>query len=345
VPFGGALSAGIGAGTSLLGGIFGSKAAKNAAKAQQQNAQQVVNLTSKAVSNAQTGVTDAASTAAGDVNNATGAGLQSLATGTAGANDILSNQSTNLQNLYNPFIKAGTDSLTSLQSLAGPGGPLSQQFQFDPNDVSKNPGYQFTLKQGQDAIQRAAAAQGNLFSTGTLKSLAGYTAGTANQYENQFYNQALNTFNTNRQGVLSQIGTLQGLAGLGAGATSGAASGTSALAGQQANNLFGGGEFGANLGLQGAATAGGFGLQGATTAGGYGLQGAQIEGNALTAGANAKAAGTVGSTNSWLNALNGGTNNILQYLATPGGFGGQTGNGSGSYQGYNPTPYSTTTAW
>lgn len=284
----------------MLGGIFGGKAAKNAAKIQAQNAQKVVDLTKGAVTDAQTGVKDA-----------TGAGLQSLAAGTAGANDILGSASTNLQSLYNPFIKAGTDSVSSLQSLAGPGGPLSQQFSFDPNDVSNNPGYQFTLKQGHDAIQRAAAAQGNLFSTGTLKSLAGYTAGTANQYENQFYNQALNTFNTNRQGVLSQIGTLQGLAGLGANATGGVASGQTALAGQQAQNLFGGSEFGANLGLQGAATAGG-----------YGLTGADIEGRALTGGANAQAAGTVGSTNSWLSALNNGTNNILQSLAMrPGGGG------------------------
>ena len=291
MPLGGALAAGIGG--SLINGIFGSKSAKSAAATQAANAQKVAALTGTAVTGAQ-----------GGVNDAVGAGLQGLATGTAGANDVLSNQSTNLQNLYQPFINAGTSSLNSLQSLAGPNGPLSQQFSFDPNSTAQNPGYQFTLQQGQQAIQRAAAAQGNLFSTGTLKSLAGYTAGTANQYENQFYNQALNTFNTNRQGVLSQIGTLQGLAGLGGQATSGAASGTTALAGQQAGNLFNQGTAGANLGLQGA-----------TAAGGFGVQGAQIEGNALTGGANATAAGTVGSTNSWLSALNGGTNNILQYLA------------------------------
>lgn len=308
------ISAGVSAGGSLLSGVIGSKAAKNAAKTQQQNAQQVVGLTGTAVNNAQAGVNNAVQQGQAGVTDATNAGLQSLATGTAGANQTLANSSTQQQALYNPYINAGTSSLNSLQSLAGPNGPLSQQFSFDPNSTAQNPGYQFTLQQGQQAIQRAAAAQGNLFSTGTLKSLAGYTAGTANQYENQFYNQALNTFNTNRQGVLSQIGTLQGLAGLGAGATQGAAGAIGNTSAQQAQNTFGGGEFGANLGLQGATTAGNYGLQGAATAGGYGLQGAQIEGQALTGGANAAAAGTVGAANSWQQALGGGTNALTQYL-------------------------------
>ena len=329
MPFGGALSAGIGAGTSLLGGIFGGKAANNAAKIQAQNAQKVAGMATDAanagvagVNSAVGGVKDATATGTTDLANATGSGLQAIASGTSGATGALTDAQKQILSLYQPYINSGSTAINGLQSLASPNGPLSQQFSFNPTDLQNDPGYQFTLQQGQQALQRSAAAQGNLFSSGTLKSLAGYTTGTANQYFNDAYNRAANTFNINRQGTLSQIGTLQGLAGLGSSATGGAASGVGSTAGQSANIIASGGtnlanyglqgtSLGANLGLQGA----GLGLQGAATAGQFGLTGAQIAGNALTGGANAQAAGTVGATNSWLNALNGGTNSTLQYLA------------------------------
>jgi|SRR5579885_1211802 len=337
MPFGGALSLGIGAGSSLLSGIFGGKGASKAAQIQAANAQKVAGMATDAANSgiagvkgatdsAVSGVTGATNNGTADIANATRAGLQSIAAGTSGATGTLTDAQKQILSLYQPYLNQGGTALTSLQQLASPTGPLSQQFSFNPTDLQNDPGYQFTLQQGQQALQRSAAAQGNLFSGGTLKSLANYTTGTANQYFNDAYNRAANTFNINRQGVLSQIGTLQGLAGLGSSATSGAASGVGGLSGQLANTLFQGGTtgaqfglsgtgLGANLGLQGATTAGGLGLQGATTAGQFGLTGAQIAGNALTGGANAQSAGTVGATNSWLNALNNGTNATLQYLA------------------------------
>jgi hypothetical protein len=63
------------------------------------------------------------------------------------------------------------------------------------------PGYQFALQQGQQGVSRAAAAGGNLYSTGTLNQLdqnaQGYASGQYNNYVSQ----------------------LMGLAGLGASAT------------------------------------------------------------------------------------------------------------------------------
>lgn len=322
MPFGGALSAGIGAGTSLLGGIFGGKAAEKAAKIQQQNAQNVANLATNAANTASSGVNTATTTGTTNVANATGAGLQAIATGTGAAANTLTGAQGQILGLYQPEINAGTAALSSalptLQQLTSTSGPLSKQFSFNPNDLSSNPGYQFTLQQGQQAIQRAAAAQGNLFSGGTLKSLANYTTGAANQYFNTAYNQALSTYQANQQNALSQIGSLQGLAGLGTNlaesGTAGAAGGVGSTASQLASTLYGGGANAAQFGLSGTGLGANLGLQGAATAGQFGLTGAQIAGNALTGGANAAAAGTVGATNSWLNALNSGTNSTLQYL-------------------------------
>jgi hypothetical protein len=70
-------------------------------------------------------------------------------------------------------------------------------FGFDPTQVANNPGYQFALQQGQNAIQSSAAAKGTLLGTGTLKDLANYGAGAAYQGEGQLFNQGLQGFQTN----------------------------------------------------------------------------------------------------------------------------------------------------
>jgi hypothetical protein len=262
------------------------------------------------------------------------------------ANSTLQNYLAQQQQLYQPYQQTGTNSLAQLQQLTGPGGPLTNQFSAPTAASLTNPnnpataGYEFTLQQGQQALQRQAAASGSLFSTGTQKSLANYTTGTANQYYNTAYNQALSTFQTNQQQALNQIGSLQSLAGLGSTANTNAANALGTSAQLQSGNTLGGTTAASQLGLSGTEAASGTSLAGATTAGQFGLQGAQIAGQALTNQGNAAAAGTVGSTNAWLNALNGGTNALSQYSAYQNGvynpyFGG------GSLAG--ATPYGTQT--
>lgn len=250
---GGALSGG----GSILSGILGSDASENAAAQQEKAQQQVFNTTAAAVQGGQANV---------------------------GANIGIANQDLgNASNLFNPYVSQGQTALNSLQGLiSGPNSPLVTPFSFTQADLQNSPGYQFTLQQGQQAIQRAAAAQGGLFSSGTLKSLAGYTTGTADQYFNSAYNQALGTYNTNTNTALQKISSLQNLANLGYGAT-GAQAG---LAGQQAANSLQGAEFGSQLGLEGA----------------------QAEGGALSAQGNAAAAGTIGSTNALTQGIAGATN-------------------------------------
>jgi hypothetical protein len=260
-------AAGISAGGSIISGLLGSNAAENAASEQEKAQQQVFNTTAQAVQG-------------GQANVGANVGI---------ANQILGNASS----LYSPYVQQGQTATNSIQNLlSGQGSNLNTPFSFTQADLPNSPGYQFTLQQGQQAIQRAAAAQGGLFSSGTLKSLAGYATGTANQYFNDAYNQALGTYNTNTNTALQKISSLQNLANLGYSGTSAQAG----LAGQQATNSLQGAEFGSELGVQGA----------------------QAEGGALTAQGNAAAAGTIGSTNALTQGIAGGANAVGSGLTLQG---------------------------
>lgn len=55
-----------------------------------------------------------------------------------------------------------------------------------PGEFTESPGYQFTLGEGQKAIERAAAARGGLQSPATQKALAQYATGLASQEYDSF---------------------------------------------------------------------------------------------------------------------------------------------------------------
>lgn len=280
-------SAALGLGSSVISGVLGKSAADKAAEQQVKSQQQVIDTTKGAVAGGQS-----------DVTNATGQ-----------ANDVLGQSLDRQTNLYKPFVDAGTSSLTSLQDLASPTGELSKQFSFNPSDLASDPGYAFTLKQGQDAIARANASRGNLFSGSTLKSLADYTTGVSNTYFGDAFNRAQQTFNTNRQGALSRISTLQALAGMGLSGTAGSSGAIGDVASRESSNLVGSGNTRANLAMQGA----------------------DITGRALTSQGNSQAAATVGGTNAITGAISNGSRALNDFLmlrginggnATPSGYGG-----------------------
>ena len=81
-----------------------------------------------------------------------------------------------------------------------PGVPKFSYGNFTPPDaaaVYADPGYQFRLSQGEQALQQSAAGKGLLRSGGTLKDILNYGQNYAsNEYENA-YNRALSTFQTN----------------------------------------------------------------------------------------------------------------------------------------------------
>lgn len=238
--------------------------------------------TSKAV-NAQVNAGNTADTTLGaglaagqaGITNATAAGQS----GVTGALD-----STNAA--YSPYLAAGSQGITSLASQLAPGGDLTTQFSAPTAaQAEATPGYQFQLSQGEQGINRAAAAGGSApGSGGTEAALSQYNQGLAATNYNNVYNQALTTFQTNHANNL-------------AGATTLANAGETALPGYTASNL-GGAEYSGTLGETGAQSNANLGQ----------TESENVASNELGIG-NAKAAGSIAQGNIWGNfANNVGTN-------------------------------------
>ena len=138
------------------------------------------------------------------------------------SNNTLSMFNTTQQNLA-PFLSAGQNALTGLQSLtgSGPGGnpltaPLTKPFQPTMDQLAATPGYQFTLQQGELATQNSYAAQGLGTSGAAAKGAANYAEGLASTtYQQQFQN-----YLSQNQQIYNMLGNQVSL-GENAGATTG----------------------------------------------------------------------------------------------------------------------------
>jgi hypothetical protein len=107
---------------------------------------------------------------------------------------------------------------------------FNEQFQ-SPTDVTEqnDPGYQFRLKQGQEALQNSAAARGGLLSGGTAKALSDYNQNSASAEYGNVYNRAYNNFTTrynifkqNQNDLFNRYATLSGIGQTSAGQLSNA---------------------------------------------------------------------------------------------------------------------------
>jgi len=129
---------------------------------------------------------------------------------------------------YKPYLEQGTYGISRLGDLMKQGqGQLNNPFdsylaskglaggRFDTN----NPAYQFQLKQGQQALDRSAAARGMGYSGAQMKAAQQFGQGLASQQYDKEYNRANNEFTDyfNRLASLSQGGqqAAQSLGGLG----------------------------------------------------------------------------------------------------------------------------------
>jgi hypothetical protein len=61
-------------------------------------------------------------------------------------------------------------------------------------DVGNDPGYQFRVKEGQDALERSAAAKGTLLTGGTLKDLESYAQNLASTEYDKMYDRAVQQY-------------------------------------------------------------------------------------------------------------------------------------------------------
>ena len=116
--------------------------------------------------------------------------------------------------LQQPYVNAGTTAVNQLSAMTQPGGAATQNFSYAPFDYNQNtdPGTQFRLKQGLDAMNATAAARGGLISGNALKAGQDYGQAQGSQeYANAFnryltnYSNAQNTFQLNRNNLLDPL--------------------------------------------------------------------------------------------------------------------------------------------
>jgi hypothetical protein len=266
----------VGVATSLLGGFLGSRAANQAAGILSTGATQAGNLAATAGQQAQ------------------GYQQQQLAS-MAGA--------------AQPYIGLGAGAAGQLGNLMGPGGFLSstwnQQFQAPTAaEAAATPGYEFTREQGINALNRGAAARGNLLSSGAAKQLEQYGTGLANQTYNDVYARQMGQYQQSYQQYLNNqaglYGRLMGVSGQGLNAVSD----LNRLR-QQASQFYGG----------------------------VGMQAAGWQGQDITNAAAARAQGVMGAANAWRQALsNIGGMGMATNFSRGGGSGG--GGGPADFSGF-----------
>lgn len=116
-----------------------------------------------------------------------------------------------------------TATLGTIGNTGLPSGFLAQTWNtpfVPPTDVTEqnDPGFQFRLQQGQQALENSAAARGGLLSGGTAKALDRYAQDYAsNEYQNVYnrsltdYQQAYNIFNQNQANIFNRYADLAGI--------------------------------------------------------------------------------------------------------------------------------------
>ena len=157
--------------SSIVGGLLGANAAGNASNAQVKGAQQAQQEIQQNQQNA--------------------VGAQQTALG-------------NITGAQQPYQNLGATSANHLADLVSGGFQAPTLAQ-----AEQTPGYQFTLGQGLDAINRNAAANGTLMTGNTGKALTDYATGLASTTYQNDYQNALNTYMANYQSLMG--GTNAGL--------------------------------------------------------------------------------------------------------------------------------------
>lgn len=258
-----AIPAVIGAGASIFNGISGRNAAKEAGTKQANAAEDTINYT----------------------NDRLKQGLEGIDTATGTASSWTAPAVDWAQSLQMPYIQGGERAETQLNDILG--APVDK-FSYDPSKVADDPGYQFTLQQGMKALDQSAAARGQAISGGQLKALTQFGQGNAATYENQFYNQALSTFDTNRDTLQQRVGNLFG----------------QTSQGQQS------GQYAGNVGINQTQFASTAEQQAAALKAKLGLDAAGEVGNARTGGANATAASILGANGSMTKGITTASNDV-----------------------------------
>jgi hypothetical protein len=166
-----------------------------------------------------------------------------------------------------PYLQVGQTAANGLNQFLQT--PFSQP---TLADVQNSPGYQFQLQTGVDALDKSAAAKGNLFSGTQGTALEKFGTGLADSTYNDAYQRALGTYMTNY------------------------------------NTLMGGSQ----LGEHAAGTTGQLGQEAAGNTGQIDLTGGAQQAQQINNAAAARASGYVGSANAWNSAINNANSQMQQ---------------------------------
>lgn len=159
---------------------------------------------------------------------------------------------------YTPYTEAGT---TALSDIAANKDYFQRQFNNQDLNATLAPGYDFRLKQGQQANMMASNATGGLVGGNALRSLQDYSQNFASGE----YGNAFNQFQTQRTNIYNQLSDIakigltgqQGYANATLGTGSNIASITSGLGNAQAASQIAQGNILGNT-AQGVANAGAY---------------------------------------------------------------------------------------
>lgn len=139
-----------------------------------------------------------------------------------------------------PYYQAGTNALARMQAeYANMPAAFTGKV-----DLGQDPGYAFRLKEGQQALDRQAAARGGLISGGALKAATRYGQEMGSQEYGNAYNRALTKYNADVNRETTGYNRLAAMSGTGqtAANTIGAAgqnyaTGAGNIAGTMATNI------------------------------------------------------------------------------------------------------------
>lgn len=174
------------------------------------------------------------------------------------------------------------------RGLAELGGPIDV-------DITQDPGYQFRLQQGQEAVEKSAAARGGYFSGQTGIDLQKYGQGLASQEYQSAFDREMSQRQLGLTGRGQEFAERQGEAGQ--------YLGLAGLTEEQTNNLYNRYSGMAGMGQQAAMGTGQFGQQAATAAGGYDMASAGAQAGGITGSAGAYAGGMQNINNQLQGAL------------------------------------------
>lgn len=178
-----------------------------------------------------------------------------------------------------------------------PGGQLNTPF--NASMMAQNdPGYQFQMQQGQNALARAAAAGGLTGAGGTLKAAMRYNQ----DYANTAYNNAFNQYQTQNTNTFNRLSTVMGM-GQQAGEYAGNVGTQAAQYGGNINT--GAQQYAGSTNVGAAQYSGNINDQAANTVANNTIQAGVYTGNTDIGRGNAIAQGDTNAANAWGGMLNG----------------------------------------